>query len=179
MTPTEEMNELIEKHAEMAYVAAYRLTCNQADAADLVQEAFLRVINKAGLYNKDLDFGGWLRRVRFRVYLNRKRGESRRHEVSLETSKAETPGLMEQLPDPAASPESIAEKNELSADLEAALRGLPADMRACVILVDVERRGYEEAADILNWPVGSVAGRLFRARRLLRASLAGYEGETI
>ena len=179
MIPPEEMNELIDKHAEMAYAAAYRLTCNHADAADLVQEAFLRVINKAGLYNKDLDFGGWLRRVIFRVYLNRKRGESRRCEVPLEVSEADRLSPIEELSDPAGSPDSIAEKNELQADIEAALRGLPADMRACVILVDVERRGYEEAADILEWPVGSVAGRLFRARRLLRASLAGYEGEKI
>lgn len=175
--PTEGMNELIEKHAEMAYAAAYRLTCNRADAADLVQEAFLRVLNKAGLYDKELDFGGWLRRVIFRLYLNRKRGESRRREVPLEASEAGAPEPLERLRDPAGSPEAIAENNELRAGLEAALSGLPADMRACVILVDVERRGYEEAADILDWPVGSVAGRLFRARRLLRASLAGYEGE--
>ena len=149
MISPEEMNELIEKHAEIAYAAAYRLTCNQADAADLTQEAFLRVINKGGLFNKDLDFGGWLSRVIFRVYLNRKRGESRRREVPLEASETDAPSLMERLPDPTGSPESIAEKNELQADLQAALRGLSADMRACVILVDVERRGYEEAADIL------------------------------
>ena len=122
MLSPEEMNELIEKHVEMTYAAAYRLTCNQADAADLVQEAFLRVINKAGLYNKDMDFGGWLRRVIFRVYLNRKRGESRRREVPLDVSEAETPGLMERLSDPAGSPGARSGSREPSTSSPAAVR---------------------------------------------------------
>ena len=58
------------------------------------------------------------------------------------------------------------------------LNGLSADFKACLVLIDVEGRSYEDAADILNWPVGSVAGRLFRARRLLRERLTSSGGDS-
>jgi len=78
------MDKLIEKHSDRAYTAAYRLTGNQADAWDLVQEAFLRVLEKSDLYNPAFDFGGWLHRILYRVYLNRRRSHGRRREIPLE-----------------------------------------------------------------------------------------------
>lgn len=160
------VERLIEEHSGRAYAAAYRLTGNEADAWDLVQEAFVRALEKSAQYDPSFDFGGWLHRLLYRVYLNRRRGQSRRREQALEPEAA--PAARE----PAAeSPEAAAQRRETRERIDAGLARLPDDQRACLLLVDVEGRGYEEAADILGWPVGSVAGRLFRARRQLRAWL--------
>ncbi|MCX5797633.1 MAG: RNA polymerase sigma factor [Elusimicrobia bacterium] len=166
------VDRLIEEHSDRAYAAAYRLTGNQTDAQDLVQEAFLRALEKAGRYDPAFDFGGWLHRLLYRVYLNRRRGQGRRREVPLEAADAG-----EWRASPEESPESAALRGETQARIAQGLARLPEDLRACVVLVDVEGRSYEEAADILDWPVGSVAGRLFRARRLLRGWLKEQPGE--
>jgi len=174
-----DINALIEAFSEKAYVAAYRLTGNRADACDLVQETFLRVIKKAELYDSSSDFGGWLHRVLFRVYLNGRRGSARRREVPLEAREGESSPVSALAAGPGESPEKIVENNELRERLAAALGALPPDLRACVVLVDMEGRDYEQAAGILGWPVGTVSGRLFRARRILRGLLEPAVGERI
>jgi len=176
MELTATMDDLIENHSEKAYITAYRLTGNEADARDLVQETFLRILKKAESFDPAFDFGGWLYRILFRVYLNRRRSEIRRREVPLEPVSDDYPETtFEHKADPAEMPENIMEHNEMKNQISEALNTLSADMRACIVLVDVEGRNYEEAAEVLNWPVGSVAGRLFRARRLLRKQLEGVK----
>lgn len=163
------IDRLIEEHSDKAYTTAYRLTRNEADAGDLVQEAFLRVLQKAELYDPSFDFGGWLHRVLYRVYLNRRRDQARLREVALEPTNNDDSSLSENWKaDKSETPEAAVERRETEERMAGALGRLSDDLRACLVLVDVEGRSYEEAADVLNWPVGSVAGRLFRARRLLR-----------
>lgn len=171
-----DINALIEAHSAKAYIAAFRLTGNRADACDLVQETFVRVIKKAELYDASHDFGAWLHRVLFRVYLNGRRAEARRKEVPLGTRH----GDGHEGPEPEAgiesSPEKAAESSELRGRLAAAMDALPPELRACVVLVDIEGHDYERAAEILGWPVGSLSGRLFRARMALRRILDREEG---
>jgi len=164
---TTSIDTLIEKHSDQAYAVAFRLTGNRTDAWDLVQESFLRALEKAALYDPQFDFGGWLYRVLYRVYLNGRRGRCRRREIPLEESPAA----------PDESPEAALERAETQVRIFEGLDALPADFRACLVLVDIEGHSYEEASDILNWPVGSVAGRLFRARRLLREKLSAPGGK--
>jgi RNA polymerase sigma-70 factor (ECF subfamily) len=174
-----DIDALISAYSDKAFLAAYRLTGNQADACDLVQETFVRVIKKAELYDESFDFGGWLHRILFRVYLNGRRAQVRRREVPLEETEG---GLSPAAAlGPGNSPEAAAETAELKARLAAALDTLAPELRACVVLVDVEGHDYAQAAEILGWPVGSVAGRLFRARRALRHTLgdAGGKGKPI
>jgi RNA polymerase sigma-70 factor (ECF subfamily) len=168
------IDALIEKHSDRAYAVAFRLTGNPADAWDLVQESFLRALEKSELYDPGYEFGGWLYRVIYRVYLNGRRGRSRRRETPLEPA----PGVEGSWPAaPGESPEAAYERAETKGAVSAGLDALSPDFRACLVLVDVEGRSYEEAADVLDWPVGSVAGRLFRARRLLRERLTSSGGE--
>ncbi|MEK7721621.1 MAG: RNA polymerase sigma factor [Elusimicrobiota bacterium] len=173
------IDRLIEDHSEKAYVTAFRLTGNQADACDLVQETFLRIMKKAELYDAAFDLGGWLHRVLFRVYLNSRRANERRREVSLEPAYGDDGSAAEYKTDPNESPEKIMENNELRDRISEALGTLSPDMRACVVLVDIEGYNYEQAAEALGWPVGSVSGRLFRARHILRDILKQAEGEHI
>ncbi|HBB66422.1 MAG TPA: hypothetical protein DEQ38_14005 [Elusimicrobia bacterium] len=171
-----DINSLIEAYSGKAYVAAYRLTGNQTDACDLVQETFVRVIEKAELYDETFDFGGWLHRMLFRVYLNSRRAQSRRREVPLETLQGDESSFQGPEAGNGESPEKLSEAAELRDKLASALNTLPPELRACVVLVDVEGHDYVQAAEILGWPVGSVSGRLFRARRLLRDMLQRGDG---
>lgn len=170
MSSRERIEQLIEAHADKAYRAAYRLAGNQADACDLVQEAFVRIIEKKDLFDQDLDFGAWMYRVMFRVYLNSRRSRERLREVPLETEAGTVPA------DSSRSPEKAAENSELGYYIDAALASLQPELRACVVLVDMEGMDYDFAAETLGCPVGSVAGRLFRARRALREALGPMEG---
>lgn len=174
-----DINTLIEAHSDKAYLAAYRLTGNQADACDLVQETLLRAMKKAELYDGSYDFGAWLHRMLFRVYLNGRRSEARRREQPLEPAEESAAAASMLMAGPADSPEQAVENNELRGRLAAALDALSPELRACVVLVDVEGLDYERASEILGWPVGSVSGRLFRARRALRELLRSSEGELI
>lgn len=167
---------LIERHTDRAYAAACRLTGNPSEAWDLVQESFLRALDKADLYDPRQDFGGWLYRILFRVFLNRRRGDPRRREIPIEPAAGEEASAGGfRISDPAEMPDAVLERGERQRRISDALDKLPEDFRACLVLVDMEGRGYQEAAEVLGWPVGSVAGRLFRARRLLRELLK--EGE--
>lgn len=162
----------IKEYSGRAYLAAYRLTGNEADAWDLLQETFVRVLKKAGLYNPKLDFGAWLYRVMFRVFLNRRRSQKRRFASQQEPVSGETMQTTAQSKAGGAeSPEAAAQREETQAKIFKALDALPADQRACLVLVDIEGHSYADVANILGWPVGSVAGRLFRARRLMRETL--------
>ena len=173
------IDALIENHSDQAYAVAFRLTGNPADAWDLVQESFLRALEKSALYDPRFDFGGWLYRVLYRVYLNGRRGRSRRREIPIEGSLGPDAGNSEfWAAAPDESPEAAVERTEIQAGVSEGLDGLSADFRACIVLIDIEGRSYEEAADILNWPVGSVAGRLFRARKSLREKLAFLKEKT-
>ena len=112
----------------------------------------------------------------FRVYLNGRRSQGRRREVPLETLEGECGPSRAAGAATGESPEKISEAAELREKLSSALNALPPELRACVVLVDVEGHDYGRAAEILGWPVGSVSGRLFRARRLLREMLRRVEG---
>lgn len=175
---SDNIRALIEAHITKAYAVAYRLTSNESDACDLVQETFIRVIEKQHLYNTEHNFGKWLNQVLYRVYLNKRRGRDRRREVSLEplSEKDEKPPFRFA----AAScemPDNIAESCELKSAILSALDSLPAEMRVCVNLVDIEGYSYEEAAEIMDCSAGTIACWLFRGRRLLRRELKGFKEE--
>ena len=173
---SQDIENLIETHSGKTYAAAYRLAGNEADACDLVQETFIRVMEKIDHYDPEYDFGGWLHRVLYRVYLNRNRSENRRRELPLEpVSDNGEESAFDRAAAPCEQPENIMENNELKSVIATALNSLPAEMRVCVALIDIEGHNYEEAAKILDWPVGSVSGRLFRARRLMRDKLAQFK----
>jgi len=163
---------MLEAYAEKAYASAYRLTGNDSDACDLVQESFIRAIEKQHLYDSRYDFNNWLNQILYRVYLNNRRSKDRRHEVRLETvaGQYEKPEVNYASPS-CEMPDSIVEKQEVKRAIHAALIGLPAEMRVCVALIDLEGYSYEEAAKIMGCSVGSVSCWLFRARRILRGKL--------
>ena len=148
-------------HGRFLYNVAYRLTGNDDDAYDLVQEALLRVRKGLETYQPG-SLEAWLSRIVTNVFLDEVRRRRRRPVAAL----PEDPERL--LP---SSPGADEATDRLPDDVQVALRRLPEDFRTAVVLCDVVGLSYEEIADALSVPVGTVRSRIHRGRRLLRAAL--------
>ena len=148
-------------HGRFLYNVAYRLTGNDDDAYDLVQEALLRVRKGLETYQPG-SMEAWLSRIVTNVFLDEVRRRRRRPVEAL----PEDPERL--LP---SSPGADEATESLPDDVQVALRRLPEDFRTAVVLCDVVGLSYEEIAEALSVPVGTVRSRIHRGRRLLRAAL--------
>lgn len=162
---------LIEAHADRAYSIALRMTGNEADAGDVVQEAFLRVIKYMDSYDASYPFEAWLGQIIRNVYLNSLRLESRRRAVPLSRAADDEDGplpLEETLADAEPGPEARAESAAAAEEVQAALSALSPALRMSVVLVDLEGLGREAAAQALGCSLSALDVRLHRARAALR-----------
>ena len=148
-------------HGRFLYNVAYRLTGNDDDAYDLVQEALLRVRKGLETYQPG-SMEGWLSRIVTNVFLDEVRRKRRR---PIEVMPEDPERLLPSAP----SADEATER--LSDDVQTALRRLPEEFRTAVVLCDVVGLSYEEIADAISVPVGTVRSRIHRGRRLLRAAL--------
>jgi RNA polymerase sigma-70 factor (ECF subfamily) len=164
--------ELLSEHLDALFGTALRL-CNgrQADAEDLLQEATLRAFDGFGSLRQETAGKAWLFTILVRTHLNRIRSGRRRPETLAsdldEVAFEEALGAWQSAP----TPEDLVLGAELRQRIGDALEGLEADMRTVVHLVDVEGFPQREVARMLEIPEGTVASRLFRARRILRERL--------
>ena len=155
--------EVARKYGRFLYTVAYRLTGNDDDAKDLVQEVLLRVRKGLATYRPG-SMEGWLSRITTNVFLDDVRRRRRR---PLELLPEEPDRVMP----PPRSADVAFEAGVLSEDIQAAVRRLPPDYRAAVVLSDVVGLTYKEISDTLEVPVGTVRSRLHRGRALLREAL--------
>ena len=143
---------------------AYRLTGNDADAQDLVQEVLLRVRRGLVTYRPG-SLEGWLSRITTNAFLDDVRRRRRRPTVSLPEDADRV------LVDADGDPEAVLAATSLSGDIQAAIRELPEDFRVAVVLCDVVGLQYDEIAADLGVPIGTVRSRIHRGRALLRKAL--------
>jgi RNA polymerase sigma-70 factor (ECF subfamily) len=155
--------ELARSHGRFLYTVAYRLTGNREDAEDLVQEVLLRVRRGLETYQPG-SMEGWLSRIATNAFLDDVRRRRRRPEDLL----PDDPDWV--LPPTMGADEALAAE-VLSDDVQAALRRLPEDFRAAVVLCDVVGLPYQEISEALGVPVGTVRSRIHRGRALLREAL--------
>ena len=155
--------EVAREYGRFLYTVAYRLTGNRDDAEDLVQEVLLRVRRGLDTYRPG-SMEGWLSRIATNAFLDDVRRRQRRpvEPLPLEPDRV--------LPPEEAADEALA-GGVLSADVEEALRRLPADYRAAVVLCDVVGLPYHEIGEALGVPLGTVRSRIHRGRALLRRTL--------
>jgi len=151
-------------HGHFLYTVAYRLTGNDDDAADLVQEVLLRVRRGLGSYQPG-NLKGWLSRITTNAFLDEVRRSRRRPAVAL-------PDEPDHVLPPAPAADVDLEMQALPADVARAVAELPVDYRAAVVLCDVVGLSYEEIAASLGVPLGTVRSRIHRGRALLRAALS-------
>ncbi|HXZ99316.1 MAG TPA: sigma-70 family RNA polymerase sigma factor [Candidatus Binatia bacterium] len=157
---------LVIRYQDRLYTMALRLTGNPADAADVVQEAFTRAFrNVEGLR------GATVRPWLFRVTMNCARDVHRQHSRRPAEALDDEEGRVIELPDPGLGPEATILQRERAAAVRDALLTLPHDFRVAVVLRDVNQLSYEEMAETLGVPLGTVKSRISRARALLLAQL--------
>jgi RNA polymerase sigma-70 factor (ECF subfamily) len=161
-------------HMDTLYNFALRMTGQEADAHDLVQETYLKAYRFFDRFEPGTNCRAWLFRIMKNSYINRYRRDRKNPDVVDYDSIAEFyPSLM--LPE--ADPNDLRELifgRLLGDEVTAAVEALPEDFRTVVVLCDIEGLTYEEIAEYVGCPVGTVRSRLHRGRKLLRESLLGY-----
>jgi RNA polymerase sigma-70 factor, ECF subfamily len=156
---------LVNRYMRRAFAVAYRLMGQKEDAEDLVQDAFMTVLQRIDTFEAGRPFSPWF----FRILVNR----------GLNSRKARSLRTVEAIPETAAasgpSPERSAERMELRDRLAAAMETLPERQRVIVQLFELEGFGGPEIAEILEISDGTVRWHLHEARKTLRRALAPYE----
>ena len=166
-------------YMDQLYAAAMRMTRNPADAADLVQETFVKAYAAWASFTQGTNLKAWLYRILTNTYIN----------IYRKRQREPFQGTLDDLEDwQMGGAESTTATRSRSAEAEAidrmpasvvkdALQSLPEDFRLAVYFADVEGFAYQEIADIMKTPIGTVMSRLHRGRRLLREQLAEYAAE--
>ena len=185
--PVPDPGELRELFAEQAipfmdqlYAAAMRMTRNPADAGDLVQETYTKAFAAFAGFEQGTNLKAWLYRILTNTYINSYRKNQRNpYQGALEELEDWQLGSAESLTQgrTTRSAEAEAIDHLPDSDVKEALQSIPEDFRLAVYLADVEGFAYQEIADIMKTPVGTVMSRLHRGRRLLRERLAEYARE--
>lgn len=158
--------DLVNRYQDALYTMALRLLGRPEDAADVVQETFLRAyVNLPRL--RPLSVRAWL----FRVAINAAHDVHRRARRHPQQGLDDAATKVLTLPDPNVGPEGAAELAERWAAVRAALAELPTELRAAVVLRDVSGLGYEEIAAALGVPLGTVKSRICRGRARLASGL--------
>jgi RNA polymerase sigma-70 factor (ECF subfamily) len=164
---------------DQLYGAAMRMTKNPSDAQDLVQETFVKAYAAFGQFQQGTNLKAWLYRILTNTYINQYRKKQREPYQ----------GTIDDLEDwQLGGAESTTASSSRSAEAEAidrmpdsavkdALQAIPEDFRLAVYFADVEGFAYQEIADIMKTPIGTVMSRLHRGRRMLRELLADYARE--
>jgi RNA polymerase sigma-70 factor, ECF subfamily len=164
---------LVDRHSRRLFRLAYRMTGNEHDAEEVVQDAFLRAYRRLDQFESRANFGTWLYRICANCALDQRRkqrGENLRVEpASVDDPDAADPLDMAPSPDP--SPERLALSAELGAQVSTAMDSLSAMERMAFVLRHVEGRGIEEIAETLGLNLGATKNSIFRAVQKLRRHL--------
>jgi RNA polymerase sigma factor (sigma-70 family) len=154
---------LVSEYRTPLYRFILRNIGNPSDAEDIAQQTFLEAYRALSSFRGDSELSTWLYGIAMnlvRNYLNRAPHRVRKYEPEcvLDTLPADTDG-----------PEALIERMELMTRLYEQLECLSEDLKQIFLMVAIEGRSYEEAAELLNVPIGTVRSRLFRAREAIKA----------
>lgn len=165
---SEAFRSLVERHSQRVFRLAYRLTGNEQDAEDVVQESFLRAYRHLGRFEARADFGTWLYRIVANTAIELVRSRRVRHDPA---RTAPIEDAASELPTDTPDPERLAESAQLKARVEAALGGLSALERAAFTLRHYEGWSIDEIGRSLGLGTSATKHSIFRAVKKLRASL--------
>jgi RNA polymerase sigma-70 factor (ECF subfamily) len=167
--------ELVRRYERPVFSLVYRMVRDRALAEDLAQETFVKVLNAIKSYRPEFKFSSWIFKIANNAAIDhlRRRGLDT---LSLDGAPdAETPDAMKataiQLDGRAESPLQEVEARELGTRIERAIARLRPEYRSCILLRHVEGHSYEEIADLLDLPLGTVKTYIHRARNELRGYL--------
>lgn len=160
-------NQLVMAYQGLAYNVAYRVVGNPDSAADACQDAFLKAYKAIKQY-KGGSFKSWLMRIVTNVCYDQIRYTKRRPTNSLEDMVEDAEDHNNRLVSETEPPEDHALRGELNDVIQLGITQLPEDQRLVLVLNDVQGFSYQEIAEIIDQPLGTVKSRLSRARHRLR-----------
>ena len=166
------------EYAPQLYSAALRMTRNQADAEDLVQEAYLRGYRSFETFQEGTNLRAWLFRILTNAYINKYRAKQRRPQET-ELGEIEDLYLYRRLGSMETAAASMSAEEQFldlftDDEVKTALEELPDNFRLPVLLADVEGFAYKEIAEMLDIPIGTVMSRLHRGRKAMQRALYDY-----
>ncbi len=165
---TEAFGILVNRYQDRLYSTILRLTGNRDDANELLQETFMRAYLKLGRFRGGSQFFTWIYRIAVNLTISHRRrvlGKGHQPHQTIELRFDPTDDSSQPLP------LDLMEKEEVHALVQRALDALQSDHRTVLVLKEFDGLRYEEIAEILNIPIGTVRSRLYRARAELRLHL--------
>lgn len=169
-----DFREEIIPHLDAIYNFALRLTSDPNDAEDLVQDTIVKAFRFFSSYEKGTNAKAWLFRILKNSYINNYRKQSKQpHQVDYNDIAAYYETIRSEQSD-TTDLENILYRDLLDDDITNALSILPDEFRTVVLLCDIEGFTYEEIANMVDVPIGTIRSRLHRGRNLLRVQLIEY-----
>ncbi len=170
-------DQLVLANQQQVFAVALRMLGNRDEAEDVAQDVFVRAFRGIGAFRQQAKLSTWLVSITMNLCRNRRRWWARHRRVmvaslddSVETSDGE---LSQQVADLSPLPDETAVRREQQRHVLAAVQQLDESSRSVVVLRDLQGYAYEEIAQVLHLPVGTVKSRLNRARLELRALVDG------
>jgi RNA polymerase sigma-70 factor (ECF subfamily) len=151
---------LVERYERAVYHLCLRTMRDAEEAKDCTQEAFFKAFRSLATFKIGAKFSTWIFSIAYHACCDR-----------LGTRKRYSDGEIPEWADPGPGPAQVAERNDEATALRAAIAGLPEKYRTVVTLYHLQGRRYEEIAEVLDVPMGTVKTHLFRAKELLRKAL--------
>ncbi|MGA2409330.1 MAG: sigma-70 family RNA polymerase sigma factor [Candidatus Binataceae bacterium] len=158
-------------HLDTVYTAALRLTHNRDDASDLVQETILRAFRFFHQFTAGSNCRAWLLTILYNNFRDRYRQNGRERPTNSGEIEQELEAHSLLADMSLNNPEELLSDRMIGRRIESALNGLPPEFRETLVLVDVQELNYQEVAEILAVPLGTVKSRVSRARALMRVAL--------
>ena len=164
MADQAEFAELAMPYMSALYSAALRMTRNPADAEDLVQETYLKALKGFVSFQQGTNFRAWMYRILRNTFLTSRSGLKVKMTVPLDREE-------DAIGRPSETPEAVLLARADQQMVQSALEHLPVPFREVIVLCDVEEMSYQEIAEIVGIPIGTVMSRLSRARKSMRELL--------
>ncbi|PLX67297.1 MAG: RNA polymerase subunit sigma-70 [Denitrovibrio sp.] len=158
---------LILKYQSKLFATILNVVKNRELAEDITQEAYMKAFSKLDTLKDHNQFYAWMKRIALNLALNH--FERAKRVVDVENEEDET-SFFERIPD-GDSPEEILVKDELKKYVRHFVDSLPDKLRVVIVLREIEDMSYEEIAEMMNIPIGTVRSRLFNARQMIKDRL--------
>jgi len=162
---------LMERHRQAIFHITLKIVHDAEIAADLVQETFMKAFSSLATYRSEFKFSTWLYRIAANTAIDHLR-KQRMKMLSLDSPSQSDDGPIEiEVADNSYNPENDLINREQRFSINEAIESLPEKYRVVIVYRHKDDKSYDEIADALSLPVGTVKARIFRARELLKKKL--------
>lgn len=164
----EALQTLVERYRRPLFGFVYNMTGSQEEAAEVFQEAWLKVIRKLDMYQED-NFGGWLMRIARNTVIDRLR--RKKPEMSIDAEPEDGRSMLDVLPNPDQGPAKALEANEIGRRIQSAVSQLPAEQKEVFLMRTQGDLSFKEIAKAQKVSINTALARMQYALTKLRAAL--------